>query len=322
MKGKKQDMKNTSKKSKFVILPALATLVLTGVASVTGTVAWFTANRAVTVGNKFETKVLDGDLKVAITKGVGISDDEAADHNVTANVDGFLTHGSYNAVAGSTGSLYVANLDDSGKVDGYSDRGTVTAAVEAENAQTSSKWFAGTSAGSHVWYGVSWTMKFTTTNQTKDTIALQFDPTGSSATDTTTGCKTIKGLRIAFMTSEKLIIASGDKASVSDEKTPSSSLKHVVSATEEAKTGNFDSSIFYKIGDQTATVALANDYDSDMTSRKTYLGDVGTDGLSVTVVAWFEGEDASISDANKNALSSVTTSLRFYARRYENKANA
>ena len=42
-------MKKNFKKSKFVILLALATLVLTGVASVTGTVAWFTANRAVTV---------------------------------------------------------------------------------------------------------------------------------------------------------------------------------------------------------------------------------------------------------------------------------
>ena len=72
-------MKKNFKKSKFVILPALATLVLTGVASVTGTVAWFTANRAVTVtGNKFETKILDGDLSVAITKGVGIKEDVTA----------------------------------------------------------------------------------------------------------------------------------------------------------------------------------------------------------------------------------------------------
>ncbi len=49
-------MKNVVKKSKFVILPALATLVLTGVASVTGTVAWFTANRDVSAtGMKFKT---------------------------------------------------------------------------------------------------------------------------------------------------------------------------------------------------------------------------------------------------------------------------
>ena len=50
-------MKKNFKKSKFVILPALATLVLTGVASVTGTVAWFTATRDVSVsGMKFEAR--------------------------------------------------------------------------------------------------------------------------------------------------------------------------------------------------------------------------------------------------------------------------
>ena len=50
-------MKKNFKKSKFVILPALATLVLTGVASVTGTVAWFAANRALTAdGMKFTAK--------------------------------------------------------------------------------------------------------------------------------------------------------------------------------------------------------------------------------------------------------------------------
>ncbi len=50
-------MKNVVKKSKFVILPALATLVLTGVASVTGTVAWFTANTKVSAkGMSFTTQ--------------------------------------------------------------------------------------------------------------------------------------------------------------------------------------------------------------------------------------------------------------------------
>ncbi len=307
-------MKKNFKKSKFVILPALATLVLTGVASVTGTVAWFTANRAVTVtGNKFETKILDGDLSVAITKGVGIEEDVTAGTNVSATVDGFLTHGSYNAAAGSSGSLYVANLDNNGKVEGYSDRGNVGTAVEAEKTQTSSKWFAGTSSNSHVWYGVSWTMTFNTTNQTNDKIALQFDPTGSKATDSISDGETIKGLRIAFMTTDKLVVASGDKAVASGNST-SASLKHVISATAETKTANFDSNTFFKIGDQNAKVELAKDYDADMVTRKTYLGDVGTSGLIVTVVAWFEGEDPSI--VNDKTLSSVTASLSFYARRY------
>ena len=59
-------MKKNFKKSKFVILPALATLVLTGVASVTGTVAWFTANRAVTVtGMQFTAQASSNLLVVA-----------------------------------------------------------------------------------------------------------------------------------------------------------------------------------------------------------------------------------------------------------------
>lgn len=58
-------MKKNFKKSKFVILPALATLVLTGVASVTGTVAWFTANRAVTVSGMAITAKAGSNLLIA-----------------------------------------------------------------------------------------------------------------------------------------------------------------------------------------------------------------------------------------------------------------
>ena len=312
-------MKKNLKKSKFVILPALATLVLTSVATVTGTAAWFTVNRTVTVsGNKFETKILDGNLKVAITKGVGITDDVTENSTATASVDGYLTHGSYNAVAGSAGSLFVANLNDAGQTESYSDKGNVATAVTAENEQvTHSNWFAGTTGAENdkknIWYGVSWKMKFTTANQNNDTIALLFDPTGSKAIDANGKGETIKGLRIAFMTTTELIVASGDKAAKVGE-TPSVSLKHVVSSTESTKTANFDSDIFFKIGDKNAIVPLAKDYDSNIKTRPTYLGDVGANGLEVTVVAWFEGEDPSIVD-NKE-LSSVTTDLNFYARRY------
>lgn len=316
-------MKKNLKKSKFVILPALATLVLTSVATVTGTAAWFTVNRTVTVsGSKFETKVLDGDLKVGITKGVGIKDNVNANSTVTvtATVDGYLTHGSYNAAIGSTGSLFVANLNDAKEIESYSDKGNVATAVTAENEQvTHSNWFAGTTGAENdkknIWYGVSWKMKFTTANQNNDTIALLFDPTGSKVIDANGKGETIKGLRIAFMTTTELIVASGDKATAVGE-TPSVSLKHVVSSTEPTRTANFDSDIFFKIGDKNAIVPLAKDYDSNIKTRPTYLGDVGANGLEVTVVAWFEGEDPSIVD-NKE-LSSVTTDLNFYARRYTN----
>ena len=306
-------MKKNFKKSKFVILPALATLVLTSVATVTGTAAWFSANRAVTVsGSKFETKVLDGNLKVAITKGVGIAEDVTAGTEVSATVDGCLTHGSYNAAAGSAGSLYVANLDDAGNTEDYSDRGNVSDAVMMETKRTTfSDWFAGKTGDKNnqknIWYGVSWTMKFTTETTNQTSVALQFDPANSTISQDNEGGETIKGLRIAFMTNNKLVVASGDKA----EPEPSTSLKHVTSTTQ---TGNFDTGIFYKIGDK--TVGVAKDYADDMISRDTYLGDVGVGGLDVTVVAWFEGEDPSIVNDNVNKLSSVATSLQFYARRY------
>lgn len=59
------------KKSK-VIIPALAMLVLSTAASVTGTVAWFTANRTATIttGN-FAVVKTDGTLDVSCTYGVG-----------------------------------------------------------------------------------------------------------------------------------------------------------------------------------------------------------------------------------------------------------
>ena len=72
-------MKKNFKKSKFVILPALATLILTGVASVTGTVAWFTANRAVTASaGNFEARGLNGDFKIQATEGVGTTTTDTA----------------------------------------------------------------------------------------------------------------------------------------------------------------------------------------------------------------------------------------------------
>ena len=58
-------MKKNFKKSKFVILPALATLVLTGVASVTGTVAWFTATRDVSVSGMSFTAQSESNLLIA-----------------------------------------------------------------------------------------------------------------------------------------------------------------------------------------------------------------------------------------------------------------
>ena len=60
-------MKNKFKKSK-IIVPALTLITATTVASVTGTVAWFTATRAVTVSaTTFETRAENSSLSVVTT---------------------------------------------------------------------------------------------------------------------------------------------------------------------------------------------------------------------------------------------------------------
>ena len=56
------------KKSKLIVPAALAVMLLSTAASVTGTVAWFTANRAVTVdGSEFEVTTTDGNLRVNLS---------------------------------------------------------------------------------------------------------------------------------------------------------------------------------------------------------------------------------------------------------------
>ena len=58
------------KKSKLIVPAALAVMLLSTAASVTGTVAWFTANRAVEIGaGKFEVTSTDGSLAVTLADG-------------------------------------------------------------------------------------------------------------------------------------------------------------------------------------------------------------------------------------------------------------
>lgn len=95
-------------------MPVFATLVLTGVASGTGTVAWFAVNRTATItGTNFQAKAEGGSLKIAHTPRVDITADPnsafAADSK-TFGVDGYLTHGSYHAQASANGNLYTVPL--------------------------------------------------------------------------------------------------------------------------------------------------------------------------------------------------------------------
>lgn len=214
-------MKNTSKKSKFVILPALATLVLTSVATVTGTAAWFTANRAATVNaSTFKSKAEGSELRVTTTAkknaGTKKEEDSATD---SISVVGSLTHGSYAAVAKKEGKLYAPVLGDS-EVTAYRDLGTVdehAATDQAGYSKDQNLWLVDnseTTDANKLWYAVAWTMEFTqAANASTDTNHLFFNPALSVATDGNEAKgenRSIDGFRIALMTNTNCIVVGKD----------------------------------------------------------------------------------------------------------------
>lgn len=299
------------KKSK-IIIPAAAILALSVGASVTGTVAWFTSSRTATVkASVFESKALETNLQVQSTKLVGMTTvDTAAATTSSITVDGYLTHGSYNAAAANTGELYVANFDDNSAVTGYVSKGTVTEAAKnaaAPTVETHSTWWAGKTdddAAKNIWYGVAWTMDFKASHTVDDTMSLFVDYASTEFSDAATGegTKTMPGLRIALMTGTNVRVIGGE-----------SETNHVKGTTtkdiEKFGTG------IYHVAKETSTKATDG---ADFSSHTGLLGAMTastaktSSTLTVTAVAWFEGESTAV--VSTSVMSQVSASLSFYAR--------
>lgn len=318
------------KKSK-ILIPAFAVLALSVGASVTGTVAWFTASRSATFGSTFATKDLEGSLSVKSTGLIGTT--EGTSGNIT--VDGGLYHGSYDAQKAAAGNLYLANFGEkevAGEdgatttiqtVNGYSSKGTVdagkTGAKPVDSQPISSSWYAGTvketegetNTTINVWYGVAWEMEIKLTNPSAtstDHLFVSFK--GSKVTDANKG-DTVKGLRIAFMTKDHFTVLAGDTET-----------KHVTSAGTLAKdeletnlskfTGSYDNTKNFGSFNEDYSEAMDAEL-ATLQANKGYLGVIDhTNGIKVTAVAWFEGEDSNIK-ANKK-LSDVAATIKVYSR--------
>ena len=334
----KTSMKNKFKKSK-IIVPALALITATTAASVTGTVAWFTAARTATVNaTSFESKAQTSNLKVKTSTYVGTTDATAtAGATASIGVDGVLTHGSYNANATGTGELYVADFGgDDGVITGYTSKGNVSEATTTDAAQTEtahSKWLAelaqdGVEGSKNIWYGVAWKMTFSVDNAgtlSTDTH-LFFDPTATTFTDNNKG-QTIEGLRIAFFAgsddSAELTVVGGLKTSTEAEKhvKQSGTIKYTTTKKEDGSSITtsdandfveaFADGVYHKYGE---TVTKAVDADAKtLASHDCHLGVIDkTNGLTVTAVAWYEGEDSKV--VSTSTMSNVVASLSFYSR--------
>ncbi len=336
-------MKNKLKKSK-IIVPALALITATTVASVTGTVAWFTASRVATVTSSvFESQTLNSSMKVKTSALVGTNNaTTTAAETASITVNGKLTHGSYNAQKKQThseGNLYVArvNGDDSSNpyVESYDDKGTEKNAETNGTAPTSEKlssWLASydSTAANNVWYAVAWSMEFEVTNTSTlaENSALFFDPSSTTFTDTSTdsGTKTMQGLRIALMTTENYVVVGGLATNGTETEKhviKSGSINYQTSTNSDEKTTNTSDSAnfvdsfnktnethYFKYGD---TLAKATDaVESTLKAHTGYLGTFTSNKVTVTAVAWFEGEDSSV--ITSSTMSKVTASLKFYSR--------
>ena len=293
------------KKSK-ILIPAVAVLALSVGASVTGTVAWFTSSRSATItAANFASVKLGADLSVEVTA------DAKSGTTVTGNavsIDGNLTHGSYNAVVGATGSAYVASLNDDKTVATYVDLGTADSHDTGSTpVATTNKWLAtttyGTANNEKVWYAVSWSMSFKLKASTETEVNhLLFDVNDSEFKDSKNG-NTVKGLRIALMSKSDLLVIGGDNE-----------LKHV-KGTTASDVESFSTENYVAISETTAKYNDLATFASNLD-----LGILPSDGsaLNFTVVAWFEGENTNVVDKINNAdvvMSNVATTLSFYARK-------
>lgn len=287
-------MKKNFKKSKFVILPALATLVLTGVASVTGTVAWFTANRTVSAAaSQFKAEAEGGALSITTSALTGTTISLEDSNNIV--VDGVLTHGSYDFT-----NLYTVTILD-GEPTTY---GSLDGAT-----QNNSKWLAYTKTDStKVWYGVSWkwTISYNAVSA-DDKIAVILDQKESKYSDAT---DVNGGFEIAMSANSKQIVFGNN-----DVRT------HVSAAGEI--TGGTGATATFTDADNLHYLTNSNSYTrkADKQTEATYTADGGyiatldstTQSVDVTCVAWYEGTDP-VAVTDKITETAIKADFTFYSR--------
>ena len=280
-------MKKNFKKSKFVILPALATLVLTGVASVTGTVAWFTASRSVQANaNSFIAYDESRGLEITATNVIGVS---VSEDGKTVTPLGVLTDGSFDFTNVWT------DLPN-----------TVTEGAQPTDfvkAPTDLKSGAKDENKKDVYYAVQWTYTIGLTKKT-GTLAKSLDVMFDLSSTFTGNVEnsTATGFRIAMVSQNNSFVFSNGTEK-----------KHIVEQSEDktkGKEADFEAED-YLIHNDSYTY-LADDVihtDSDE-----YLGTISqADGsVEITCTAWYEGTDSAV--VSGKTMSTVGAELKFYSR--------
>ena len=299
------------KKSK-IIIPALALIALSTVASVTGTVAWFTATRQVTVtAGEFAITKTSSNLSVVLGDGAYT---EATDNVIEVDEDAILTHGSFN----HTNSTFFVPDATATSVTGVSinDEDLTTKLVQST-----------TEDNKNIVTAVTWTMalsiKFADAGRD---MALFFNAPASTvklADDATKNPEeTGKAFRIAFVANgvTKSGVDSTSSQVVTKVWAPHQAFnksKYVANTNNMNGTAYSSGTLIY----ENNGASVPNDESADLStcqSNLLYLGYYefaanATITLNFNVVAWFEGTDENITEES-TVMESVIASMKFDAK--------
>ena len=177
-----------------IIIPALAMIAFSVAASITGTVAWFTANRTVTINaGTYAVVKTSSDLSCAVAEGIGTqATNSGTTHGIT--VQGKLTDGSFDH-AGTNKYIYAPNLNGN-KVASRTALASADAAALTRGTTTSSE---------TIYTAVTWDVTFTVQfAYAEGDIGLFLDLSNSAFTAGsgsvgTNDHDTSKGFRMAFI---------------------------------------------------------------------------------------------------------------------------
>ena len=307
------------KKSK-VIIPAMALLLFSTAASITGTVAWFTSSRTFdTSAGTFQATAIDGNLDVDLAEGV-------ATDAVTENGQAPGTNEKATKIVAESGAKFADVSFQPKPSTGDSTFWRYT--PSGQTTFTSLGLGSGLTfnATSKIYFAASWTMTFKYTygedsspmNIFLDTRIDNSDPTiGSKFTETGTASteehQAIKGFRIAFVSGT----GTAQRTVIWADKQAETNCKHIASASSATAGTTYTEPNTTVIASDARDSALVND-NGAITNVKGYIGQIPTASagqtgqLAVTCYAWFEGTDPNV--VNDAKLNICSATMKFYAR--------
>ena len=306
------------KKSK-VLIPAMALLLFSTAASITGTVAWFTSNRVFEsqLGD-FKVGNLEGSLECVATAGIATG---LNGNNITISENYILGDASFDHTSEKV-FTDVPGSDPTSFIDlgGWS--------LKESGEGSNSSLLYGSVSSTKYYYCATWkyTFSYTFVAEAGD-MNLYFDIAKANTaagykqyTGTVEGeaLDTAQGFRLGFCTSEAQVVWAPHRAQSGSNP---ATIRHVKDGSPDA-VADYTGSVLL---DSAATADLGQPTDAKAKSVNGYLGTFSkpvdsatgaarTISLEVRMTAWYEGTDPSITTRNDTAYQKVKAKLPFVVR--------